>query len=120
MTEAGAARSVARERLANHAARGLDLEYQQSQRKLRERRDLQNELKGVETALRPPDEARALQGAGTPQAIRPSPSAFTFSSIGRPRSSTTSKSTRLKCTISHPIRPSHRSCLHSVPSWQPG
>ena len=68
MTEAGAARSVARERLAHHAERGLDLEYQQSQRKLRERRDLQNELKGVETALRPADEARALQGAGTPHA----------------------------------------------------
>ncbi len=69
MTEAGAARSVARERLAHHAERGLDLEYQQSQRKLRERRDLQNELKGVETALRPADEARALQRAGTPHAV---------------------------------------------------
>jgi hypothetical protein len=69
MTEAGAARSVARERLAHHAERGLDLEYQQSQRKLRERGDLQNELKGVETALRPADEARALQQAGTPHAV---------------------------------------------------
>jgi hypothetical protein len=69
MTEAGAARSVARERLAHHAERGLDLEYHQSQRKLRERRDLQNELKGVETALRPADEARALQEAGTPHAV---------------------------------------------------
>jgi hypothetical protein len=68
MTEAAAARSVARERLAHHAERGLDLEYEQAQRKLRERRDLQNELRGVESALRPADEARALQGAGTPQA----------------------------------------------------
>jgi hypothetical protein len=68
MTEAGAARSVARERLAHHAERGLELEYQQSQRRLRERRDLQNELKGIDTALRPADEARALQGAGTPHA----------------------------------------------------
>ena len=46
MTEAGAARSAARERLAHHAERALDLEYEQSQRKLRERRDLQNELEG--------------------------------------------------------------------------
>ena len=67
MTEAAAARSVARERLAHHAERGLDLEYDQAQRKLRERRDLQNELRGVDSALRPADEARALQEAGTPQ-----------------------------------------------------
>jgi hypothetical protein len=68
MTEAGAARTAARERLGHHAERALNLEYEQSQHKLRERRDLQNELKGVDAALRPADEARALQGAGTPQA----------------------------------------------------
>jgi hypothetical protein len=68
MTEAGAARSAARERLSHHAERALNLEHEQAHRKLRDRRDLQNELKGVEAALRPADEARALQGVGNPQA----------------------------------------------------
>ena len=71
--EAVAARSVAKERLAQHAERGLDLEYDRSQSKLGERRELQRELKGVETALKPAgDEANALRGVGN-LAPRPCP-----------------------------------------------
>jgi hypothetical protein len=64
MAESAAAGSTARERLAHHADRSLDLEYEQSQRKLRERRAWQNELKGVEAALKPADESRALRSVG--------------------------------------------------------
>jgi hypothetical protein len=63
MTEAGAARAVARERLGHHAERALNLEYRRGREKLRERRQLQNELKGVESALRAADETRALNEA---------------------------------------------------------
>ena len=64
MTEAQAAGSVARERLANHAERALDVEYDRAQEKLTQRRAHKNELRAVEGALRPAEEARALRVAG--------------------------------------------------------
>jgi hypothetical protein len=70
MTEAQAASSLARERLAHHADRALDVEYDRAREKLRERRTHQDELRAVDGALRPADEARALREAG---GERPSP-----------------------------------------------
>jgi hypothetical protein len=70
MTEALATRSSAHERLAHHAERSMDVEYEHAVGRVRERRELQNELKGVDSALRPADEARTLQRAG---ASHPSP-----------------------------------------------
>jgi hypothetical protein len=64
LTSALATRSTARERLVHHAERSLDIEYEQARRRVRERRELQNELKGVEAALRPAEEAQALRRAG--------------------------------------------------------
>jgi len=70
LTEAQAASSVARERLAHHADRALDVEYERAREKLGERRTHQNELRAVDGALRPSEEARALRAAGGHQ---PSP-----------------------------------------------
>jgi hypothetical protein len=64
MTEAQAAGSVARERLANHADRALDVEYDTAHEKLVQRRAHKNELRAVEGALRPAEEARSLRVAG--------------------------------------------------------
>jgi hypothetical protein len=64
MTEAQAAGNVARERLANHADRALDVEYDRAQEKLTQRQAHKNELRAVEGALRPAEEARALRVAG--------------------------------------------------------
>jgi hypothetical protein len=64
MTEAQAAGSVARERLANHADRALNVEYDRAQEKLAQRREHKNDLRAVEGALRPAEEARALRVAG--------------------------------------------------------
>ena len=80
MIEAGSARTIARERLRHHAERSLDLEYDRAREQLHERRGLQNELKGVDSALRSADETRAFNQAadaahrpGTPREIRPLP-----------------------------------------------
>jgi hypothetical protein len=54
---------VARERLQHHADRSLDMEYGRAREKLHERRRLENDLKGVDSALRSADEARALNQA---------------------------------------------------------
>jgi hypothetical protein len=63
MIEAGSARTTARERLRRDADQSLDVEYQRATAKVRERRDLQNELRGVDSALRSADEARAVNQA---------------------------------------------------------
>jgi len=80
MIEAGSARTIARERLGHHAERSLDLEYDRAREQLQERHHLQNELKGVDSALRSADETRAFNQAaeathqpGRPREIRPLP-----------------------------------------------
>ncbi len=64
----------------HHAERSLDLEYDRARERLRDRRHLQNDLKGVDSALRSADEVRALNQAaatgqrpGTPVDIRALP-----------------------------------------------
>jgi hypothetical protein len=63
MTEAATAKTTARERLQRDAERSLDVEYDRAKGKVRERRDIQNELRGVDSALRSADEVRAVNQA---------------------------------------------------------
>src|SRR4051794_9205051 len=63
MIEAGSARTTARERLRRDAERSLDVEYERAREKVRERRVIQNELRGVDSALRSADEVRAVNQA---------------------------------------------------------
>jgi hypothetical protein len=63
MIDAGSARTTARERLRHDAERSLDVEYERAREKVSERRVIQNELRGVDSALRSADEARAVNQA---------------------------------------------------------
>jgi hypothetical protein len=63
MIEAGSARTTARERLLRDAERSLDVESERARAKVGERRGIQNELRGVDSALQSADEARAVNQA---------------------------------------------------------
>jgi hypothetical protein len=80
MIEAGSARTTARVRLRRDAERSLDVEYERAREKVSERRVIQNELRGVDSALRSADEARAVNqaaaasgGSGSTQDVRALP-----------------------------------------------